>query len=90
LQQSLQIFGFPPVEQTAAIDVAGSFQFFFGALEGFFLEQGLRDRRPQAASFEISERRAKDSVRQAKSFQEARGQPGSQAWRERQGEPGEG
>jgi hypothetical protein len=64
----LGIFGFGPIDEPAAIDIAGGFQLFFGALEAFFLENGLRDWRRQAASFEVSERRAKDSVRRAKSF----------------------
>jgi len=88
LQQSLPIFGFGPVDQSTAVDVAGSFQFFFGALEVFFLENGLRDRHQQAASFEVSERDAEKPRPATETLQKARGQTGSEAGRERK--PGEG
>jgi len=42
LQQRLWILGFGPVDQTAAVDIAGSGEFFFCALKSFFLEDGLR------------------------------------------------
>jgi hypothetical protein len=53
VQQRLWILGFGPVDEAAAVNVAGGGQFFFGALEGFFFEDGLRDRSRQAAAFQI-------------------------------------
>jgi hypothetical protein len=86
----LGIFGFGPVDEPAAIDIASGFQLFFCAPEGFFLEDGLCDWCGQAAAFQISQRGAKNRVRRAETLQKARGQTGSEAGRERQGEPGEG
>jgi len=62
LKQSLRALGFGPIDEPAAIDVAGGFQFFFRVLEGFFLEDDLRDWRGQAAAFQVSERGAKNRV----------------------------
>src|SRR5208282_244983 len=62
LQKRLGIFGFGPVEQTAAIDVARGGEFFFGAFERFFFEDGLGDGSGEAAAFEFGERGAEDGV----------------------------
>src|SRR5580704_17707022 len=81
LQERLGVFGFGPVEQTAAVDVAGRGEFFFGALKRFFLEDGLGDWSGQAASFEVGEWRAENRVGRAEAFQQPRGQTGCQAGR---------
>jgi hypothetical protein len=90
LQERLRVCGFRPVDEAAAVDVAGGNEFLFSALEGFLFEDRLRNGSGKAAAFEFGKRGAEDGVRRAETFEEASGQTRSEAGRERQREPREG
>jgi hypothetical protein len=53
LEKCLRIFRLSPIDEPAAVNVAGGGQLFFGALESFFLDDGLSDWSRQAASFKL-------------------------------------
>src|SRR2546422_11557418 len=89
LQECLRIFRLRPVQKPAVGNLSNAIQFFFRALEGFLLHHGLRSLRGKIAGFQIRQRRTKDAIGRTKLVQDAGGQTGTQAGRERQREPGE-
>src|SRR5712664_2252965 len=89
LQERLRIFRLRPVQKPAVGDLSNAIQFFFRALEGLLLHDGLRGLPGKIAGFQIRQRRTKDAIRRTKLAQDAGGQTGTQAGRERQREPGE-
>src|SRR6266478_2502463 len=90
LQERSRIFRLRPVQKHAVGNLSNAIQFFFRALEGFLLHHGLRSLRGKIAGFQIRQRRTKDAIGRTKLVQDAGGQTGTQAGRERQREPGEG